>query len=142
MPARVHTRLSDAALSVDDAHVFVADRAAGATVTFTGVVRDHAEGRAVARLDYEAYAEAAEKAMADLAAEVAERWPALLAVWMEHRVGRLEIGDAAVVVAVSAPHRDTAFEAGRYAIDTLKATVPIWKHEHWADGGAHWPGTD
>ena len=78
--------------------------------------------------------------MADLAREVADRWP-VCAVWMEHRVGSLAVGDDAVIVAVSAPHRDEAFEAGRYGIDTLKAEVPIWKREHWAAGGTHWPGT-
>ena len=148
--ARTHTRLTDTPLSLDAAHAFVADPAAGASVTFTGMVRDHAvpdeepDGapRDVAGLDYEAYDEVATARLADLAGEVAEKWPDVLAIWAEHRTGRLAIGDLAVVVAVSSPHRHTAFEAGRHLIDTLKATVPIWKKEHWADGGAHWPGTD
>lgn len=156
---RVHTALSEDPLSLDAAAAFVADRRAGATVTFTGVVRDHArdgagggaEGtattddgpvRPVTGLDYEAYAELAEQRMAELAAQTAERWPALCAIWAVHRVGRLGVGDAAVVVSVSSPHRHTAFDAGRHLIDELKATVPIWKQEHWADGGTHWPGTD
>jgi molybdopterin synthase catalytic subunit len=63
------------------------------------------------------------------------------AVWLEHRTGALAIGEPSVVVAVSAPHRDEAFAAARYGIDTLKATVPIWKQEHWRDGGRHWPGS-
>ncbi len=150
---RLHTAISTDPLSLDDAHAFVADQAAGASVTFTGVVRDHAiddaehgdgsgERRAVTGLDYEAYESAAEQRLAELAAQVAERWPDLCAAWAVHRTGSLAIGDTAVVVAVSSPHRDTAFEAGRHFIDTLKATVPIWKKEHWADGGYHWPGTD
>ena len=142
MPARLHARLSATRLSVDAAHAFVADPRAGATVVFTGVVRDHADGRAVARLTYEAYQEAAQGGLEELAATTATKWPDLTAVWLEHRVGDLDIGHAAVVVAVSAPHRAEAFEAGRFAIDTLKATVPIWKQEHWADGGTHWPGSD
>ena len=153
---RWHTAISDEPLSVDEAQGFIADTRAGATVTFTGVVRDHAiddravedgEGgtgasRSVAGLDYEAYVELAEQRLAELAVQVSERWPDLCAGWAVHRVGRLAVGDPAVVVAVSSPHRHTAFDAGRHMIDELKATVPIWKHEHWADGGAHWPGTD
>ncbi len=140
MVARLHTRLSSMALSWDAARAFVADPSAGGIVAFAGVVRDHADGAAVVGLDYEAYEEQAERSMADLAREVADRWP-VCAVWMEHRVGSLAVGDDAVIVAVSAPHRDAAFEAGRYGIDTLKAEVPIWKREHWAAGGTHWPGT-
>ncbi|CAN5211048.1 molybdenum cofactor biosynthesis protein MoaE [soil metagenome] len=154
--ARWHTGITDQPLSLDDAAAFVADRRAGATVTFTGVVRDHAHddetealdpasgapARPVTGLDYEAYTEVAEQRLAELAAEVSAKWPDLLAGWAVHRVGQLLVGDTAVVVAVSSPHRDTAFEAGRHMIDTLKATVPIWKREHWADGGSHWPGTD
>jgi molybdopterin synthase catalytic subunit len=144
---RVRTALSDAPLSLDDAHAFVADPAAGASVVFTGIVRDHAADdggrvRDVRGLDYEAYAEVAERRMAELADQVAARWPDLCAVHAVHRVGALAVGDLAVVVAVSSPHRHTAFDAGRHLIDELKATVPIWKREHWAEGGTHWPGTD
>ncbi len=138
---RLHTALTSEPLSVVAAHEYVADPAAGALCVFTGTVRNQTEGRAVDRLHYEAYAERAEPALAELAAEVARRWPQVRAVWMEHRVGTLEIGEPAVVVAVSAGHRDQAFEAARHGIDTLKATVPIWKQEHWADGGTHWPGS-
>ncbi|MGI9017304.1 MAG: molybdenum cofactor biosynthesis protein MoaE [Euzebya sp.] len=153
---RWYTAIIDTALSVDAAHQFVADPRAGAAVTFTGVVRDHAVDeeaptdragddatvRAVTGLEYEAYTSVARQRLAQLAVEVGTRWPDLCAGWAVHRVGSLAVGDIAVVVAVSSPHRDTAFEAGRYLIDTLKATVPIWKKEHWADGGHHWPGTD
>lgn len=152
-PTRWHTAISEVALSSDEANAFVADPRAGATVVFTGLVRNHAldddagapQGgavRPVTGLDYEAFTEMAERRLRDLAADVSAKWPDLCAAWAVHRVGRLAVGDAAVIVAVSSPHRDTAFEAGRHLIDTLKATVPIWKKEHWADGGSHWPGTD
>ncbi len=148
-----HTAICDEPLSTDAAQAFVAHPSAGASVIFTGVVRDHAldddeqgEGsgrrRAVSGLDYEAYTDLAERVLEELAVDVQQRWPELCAGWAVHRVGRLSVGDIAVVVAVSSPHRDTAFDAGRYLIDTLKETVPIWKKEHWAEGGHHWPGTD
>jgi molybdopterin synthase catalytic subunit len=139
--ARLSTRLTDAPLSTADALAFCADPAAGAVVLFSGVVRDETDGRSVAALEYEAFAERAEAQMAQLAGQVAGRWP-VRAVWMEHRTGTLAIGEPSVVVAVSAPHRAEAFEACRYGIDELKATVAIWKRERWADGGGHWPGTD
>jgi molybdopterin synthase catalytic subunit len=142
MPARLHARLTDEPLSVQDAHGFVADPAAGATVVFTGTVRNQAEGRSVAGLNYEAYEEQASTQLATLSESITQKWPMVLAVWMEHRVGALAIGEPSVVVAVSAPHRVEAFDAARYGIDELKATVLIWKREHWSDGGSHWPGTD
>lgn len=142
MPARLHTRLTGESLSVQDAHAFVADAAAGASVVFTGSARNHADGRAVTGLDYEAYEEQASAQIAWLAQAVGEKWPGALAIWMEHRVGTLAIGEPSVVVAVSAAHRVDAFDAARFGIDELKATVAIWKKEHWADGATHWPGTD
>jgi len=140
--SRLHTRLTDTPLAPDQAHVFCGDPAAGAVVVFTGNVRAETDGRAVVALDYEAYPERAEAQLADLAGQVARRWPAARAVWLEHRTGTLAIGEPSVVVGVSAGHRAEAFEAARWAIDTLKATVAIWKREHWADGEAHWPGAD
>lgn len=139
--ARRHTALAEDPLSVDAAYAFATDPAAGAVVVFAGTTRDHSEGRGVAALSYEADAERARRQLTDLAADMAGRWPTVCAVWLEHRVGTLSIGEPAVVVAVSAPHRDEAFEAARYGIDTLKATVAIWKQEHWADGGSHFPGS-
>jgi molybdopterin synthase catalytic subunit len=141
MAARTHVRLSAEPLSVGGALRFVADPAAGGRVLFTGAARGHAQGRAVEALEYEAFGERAEQVLADLAAGAAERWPGLCAVWIEHRTGRLAIGEEAVVVAAGAPHREEAFAAARWLIDTLKAEAPIWKKEHWAGGGAHWPGT-
>jgi molybdopterin synthase catalytic subunit len=139
---RTHTRLSAEPLSVDAAYAFAADPAAGAVVVFTGTVRDHSEGRGVAGLEYEAFEERARAQLAALAASVVRRWPQVRAVWLEHRVGSLGIGEPAVVVAVSAAHREEAFTAARTGIDELKAEVAIWKKELWADGGGRWPGSD
>lgn len=109
----------------------------GAQVLFTGTVRDHSDGREdVSRLDYEAYSEAAMDRLEALAAELRRRFPGVGRVALLHRVGALSVGEAAVVVAVCAPHRAEAFEAARFGIDTLKATVPIWKRETWAGGQA------
>lgn len=110
----------------------------GAVVTFTGTARDHAPGRPdVRRLEYEAYDGPAEERMRAVAAEARRRWPAIGRVALLHRTGTLEVGDAAVVVAVSSAHRAEAFDAARFAIDELKRTVPIWKRETW-DGGESW----
>jgi molybdopterin synthase catalytic subunit len=131
------------ALSADPLPVEAASRwivlpSCGATVTFTGTARDHAEGRpGVHRLEYEAYEGPAGARLEALCAEVRARWPEVGRVALLHRTGVVELGDAAVVVAVSAPHRGAAFEAARFAIDELKRTVPIWKRESW-DGGQSW----
>lgn len=106
----------------------------GAVVVFHGVVRDHADGgRGVLYLEYEAYPEMAEAQMRAIGDELRARW-AVQDVAMVHRIGRVEIGEASVVIAVASPHRGEAFDACEYAIDTLKATVPIWKKEVFADG--------
>ena len=113
----------------------------GAVVVFSGTVRDHAEGReGVEQLVYEAYEDAARARFATIAAEARTRWPAMGRLAILHRLGPLAVTDSAVVVAVSSAHRHDAFEAARFLIDTLKETVPIWKHETWRDG-ADW-GTD
>ena len=106
---------------------------AGAIVTFDGVVRNHARGKKVTHLFYEAYPEMAEKEMKKIRQETLERW-SLEGMAMAHRTGRLEIGDSSVFIAISAAHRAEAFEACRFAIDSLKTTVPIWKKEHYEDG--------
>ena len=112
--------------------------ACGAVVHFAGTARDHSTDRpGVDLLEYEAYAEVVEPRLGDIAAEMRRRWDDLGRIALLHRVGPVEVGDPAVVVAVSAPHRDAAFEAARFAIDTLKATVPIWKRERW-QGGQSW----
>ena len=111
---------------------------AGAIVTFEGVVRDHHEGRAVTRLEYEAYDSMARAEMVRIAAEV-ETSMVGVRVACGHRIGTLEVGEVAVVCAASAPHREEAFSACRRLIDELKHRVPIWKREHGPDG-ASWVG--
>jgi molybdopterin synthase catalytic subunit len=125
-------------LPVAMASAWVVRARCGATVTFTGTARDHAPGRdGVHRLEYEAYEGPAVERMEALVAEVRARWPDLGRVALLHRTGVVELEDAAVVVAASAPHRAEAFEAARFAIDELKRSVPIWKREAWA-GGESW----
>lgn len=130
--------LSEHDLPVDAASSWVVRPDCGATVTFTGTARDHADGRpGVHRLEYEAYEGPARARLRAVADEVRTRWPEVGRVALLHRTGGLAIGDAAVVVAVSAPHRGAAFDAARFAIDELKRTVPIWKREAW-EGGESW----
>jgi molybdopterin converting factor subunit 1 len=113
----------------------------GAIVTFAGVVRDNVGGRATAWLVYEAYAPMAEKVLARLADEARARWE-IGRVAIHHRVGRLEIGETAVLVVVAAPHRRAAFEAAAWIMDRIKEVAPIWKKEHWADGTSQWVGSE
>ena len=105
----------------------------GAVIVFRGVARRHSRGRDVVHLEYEAYPEMAEKVMAQIGEEIQQRWP-VSRVAIVHRTGVLEIGQASVVIAISAPHRGEAFEASQYAIDRLKQIVPIWKKEVWSSG--------
>jgi molybdopterin synthase catalytic subunit/molybdopterin converting factor small subunit len=113
--------------------------AAGAVVLFLGTVREHSRGRQVHHLEYEAYEALARREMARIAEHAVQRWGVRIA--MVHRVGTLSIGEISVAIAVAAPHRRDAFEAGRFAIDTLKQTVPIWKKEVWS-AGSEWIGQD
>ena len=110
---------------------------AGAVCTFLGTVREMTGDRRTASLDYEAYPEMALRQMAELEEKARLRWP-IQDVALVHRVGHLDLGEVSVVVAVSCPHRDQAFEACRWLIDTLKEVVPIWKKEVWADGTEEW----
>src|SRR5687768_16426484 len=123
-----------------EAEAAVAATDTGATVTFTGTVRDHARGQAVTALEYESYAPAAEKMLERVADEIRDRW-GLERVAIIHRVGLLPPGEASVVIAISSTHRDAAFDACRYAIARLKEIVPIWKKEFYADG-ATWIGSE
>ena len=116
----------------------VEDERAGANATFVGTVRAQSRGRQVVRLEYEAYEGMAENVMADLAGQLRERYD-LCAIAITHRVGVCEIGEASVVIAVSAPHRQDALAACKDAIDTLKETVPLWKKEVY-EGGEEWIG--
>jgi molybdopterin synthase catalytic subunit len=109
--------------------------AIGAVVVFLGVVRDHAEGREdVVALTYEAYEEPAMRRLAEIVAGVRGEWPAIDRVAVVHRLGRLALSETAVAVVVSSPHRAEAFVAAQACIDRVKASVPIWKKEHWSDG--------
>ena len=121
-------------LSPDAVAASVGDPAAGGIVIFSGVVRNEKDGRPVKYLEYEAHAPMAEAKMREIGAAVRRRWPTVKAVTMLHRIGRLEIGESSVVIAVSAAHRKEAFEACHYAIDALKQSVPVWKKEHFEDG--------
>jgi molybdopterin synthase catalytic subunit/molybdopterin converting factor small subunit len=131
-------RVTEEPLSLEAVVAEVADERAGGIATFTGTVRRQSRGREVTHLEYEAYAEMAEETMAKLAADLEGRHE-LCAVAIHHRVGRLELGEASVVIAVSAPHRQAALQACREAIDTLKETVPLWKKEVYG-GGEEWIG--
>jgi molybdopterin synthase catalytic subunit len=109
----------------------------GAVVLFSGTVRDHADDReGVTHLEYEAYESQVVPRLEAITAELRARWPMAGRVVLLHRIGRLELADSAVVVVVSSPHRPEAFAAARFGIDSLKASVPIWKRERWAEGEA------
>ena len=121
------------------AQVALADM--GAVVTFSGIVRNNFAGRATTFLEYEAFAPMAEKVLRQLADEAHVRWQTG-PIAIHHRVGRLEIGEMAVVIVVAAPHRHEAFEAAEWLMDRIKAVAPIWKKEHWADGASEWVGDE
>ena len=135
--------LTDDELPIGDAYSWAVRPDCGAVVLFSGTIRDHAEGRSgVEHLTYEAYEEQAVQRFAAIGDELRVRWPDVGRVVLLHRVGRLQIGESSVIAVVSAPHRPDAFDGARFAIDALKETAPIWKHEVWADGadwgtGAH-----
>ena len=130
-------RVTTEPLDVQQVHDLVKRPSDGAVVTFDGIVRNNFDGRQVRYLEYEAYAAMAEKKMADIAAEVQAKF-AVGDVAMVHRIGRLEIGESSILIAVAAPHRQPAFEACAYAMDRVKQDVPVWKKEFFADGESHW----
>jgi molybdopterin synthase catalytic subunit len=117
----------------------VGDPGAGAIALFSGVVRRETQGRAVKFLEYEAHGPMALVKMREIGRMVRDRWPDVRRLALVHRIGRLEIGESSVLIAVSSPHRQQAFEACHFAIDTLKEIVPIWKKEHYR-GGEVWIG--
>jgi len=132
-------RVTQAPINTQELADFVADPTAGAMATFVGMTRNTNEGRQVTRLEYECYPGMAEKEMEKIAAEVLTRWP-IKKIAMLHRLGRVDIGEASVAIAVSSGHRHAAFEACHYAINQLKETVPIWKKELY-EGGELWIGS-
>ncbi len=130
--------IRDTPLSVDEVVASVADHAAGGTTLFIGTVREEDHGKPVTRLAYEAHP-TAEAELRRVAEKIAADFP-VTAIAAVHRVGELALGDIAVIVAVAAPHRGEAFAASRRLIDDLKAQVPIWKHQFFADGTSEWVG--
>jgi len=130
------TELRAEPLSVDEIQAVAADPAAGAVVVFAGAVRDHDHGRGVTALSYSAHPSAAAE-LSRVAEKIAASYP-VVSLAVAHRTGDLQIGDLAVVAAVGAAHRQVAFEACLALIDELKATVPIWKHQLFADGTSEW----
>jgi molybdopterin synthase catalytic subunit len=126
-------------LSLDEVRAAVADPAAGGIALFAGAVRDSDHDRGVSGLSYSAHPSAADE-LRRVAEAIAEKYP-VIGIAAVHRVGDLAIGDLAVVLAVSCPHRAEAFNACRDLIDILKASVPIWKHQRFDDGTAEWVGT-
>ena len=128
-----HFRILERPITADELIPHVLTDAYGAVATFSGTVRNHARGKSVTGLTYEAYPEMAEAEMRKIALEVYARWPDCR-VAMLHRIGKLEIGEVSVAIAVATPHRKESFAACAFAIDRLKETVPIWKKEAYADG--------
>ena len=132
----VRSALTTSPLSVTEHESVVAHPAAGAVVSFAGVVRDHDSGRGVARLIYEAHP-SAESVLAEVAAEIAKD-PAVYGVAVSHRVGELTVGDVALAAAVATAHRGEAFAVCARLVDTVKARLPVWKHQHFSDGTDEW----
>ena len=128
--------ITAAPISVDEVSRRVSSPAVGAVVSFAGIVRGTNAGRQVRYLEYETYPEMAETTLAQIAEEIEARWP-VEQVAIVHRVGRLEIGETSVIVAVASGHRQGAFEAAHYAIDRIKEIVPVWKKEYF-EGGEIW----
>jgi molybdopterin synthase catalytic subunit len=127
-----------APLSLQDVYALADDPGNGAVVVMSGTVRNQTDGKPVVFLEYQAYEPMALRVFGQIAAEIRVRWPDVRRVVIHHRTGKLEIGEISVLVAVGCPHRGEAFEACRFAIDTLKHNAPIWKKEHWQDGSSNW----
>jgi len=132
-----HFEFSRGELNLEACRARIFSPSAGAYVSFEGWIRDHNEGQAVKRLEYEVYRPLAEKEGARIIDEAIERYGVEHAVCI-HREGLLELGECAVIVCVSSPHRGEAFDACRYIIDQTKSRLPIWKKEHYADGNSGW----
>lgn len=136
-PQSIRVTVGDRPIDSGELVSEVARPDSGATVLFLGTVRDHSPGKqGVTHLDYEVYAEQVEIKIAEIVSEAASRWP-ILSVAVEHRSGRVEVGESSVAVAVACAHRADAFSAARFIIDELKQRAPIWKKEFWP-GGSEW----
>lgn len=133
--------LTDKTIDVTGVLAGVQSHRAGALVLFLGTTREFTGEKQTSWLEYEAYSEMARVKLEQLEAEARRRWP-LCECAIVHRLGRLELGEASVAIAVSSPHRGDAFQAGQWLIDTLKQVVPIWKKEIWTDGTSEWVHPD
>ena len=129
--------LTEQPIELSDYEALVSHESVGAVVGFAGVVRDHDGGRSVTRLEYSAHP-SAQQTLADVAAEIAADSNGVRAIAVSHRIGTLQIGDAALVAAVAADHRAAAFETCARLVDTVKARLPVWKHQFFADGSDQW----
>nr|WP_256558292.1 molybdenum cofactor biosynthesis protein MoaE [Halobacillus sp. A1] len=125
--------ITEEPISIEQTVSLVSSPNAGAVNTFIGTVREFTKGKRTLYLEYQAYAAMAEAKLAEIGQEISQNWPETKTA-ITHRVGKLEIEDIAVVIAVSSPHRGDSYEASRYAIERIKEIVPIWKKEHWEDG--------
>ncbi|MBW4509017.1 MAG: molybdenum cofactor biosynthesis protein MoaE [Scytonematopsis contorta HA4267-MV1] len=125
-------------LSVEDVYAKADDSANGAVVIMSGMVRNKTDGKAVEFLEYQAYEPMALQVFYQIAAFIRQQWTDVTRVVIHHRIGNLRVGEISVLIAVGCPHRSEAFEACRYAIDTLKKNAPIWKKEIWQDGSKTW----
>jgi molybdopterin synthase catalytic subunit len=136
----VRAELSERTIELAQHEALVAHQSAGAVVGFAGVVRDHDGGRTVMRLEYSAHP-SAQQTLAEVAAEIAADCHGVRAIAVSHRIGTLQIGDAALVAAVAADHRGAAFETCERLVDAVKARLPVWKHQFFADGTDEWVGS-
>lgn len=136
----VRAALSEQVIDLAEHEALVLHRAAGAVVGFVGMVRDHDGGRSVTRLEYSAHP-SAHQVISEVAAEIAKSSQGVRAIAVSHRIGALNIGDAALVAAVAADHRAAAFETCALLVDTVKARLPVWKHQLFADGSDEWVGS-
>lgn len=133
-----HFAITLAPLSLEEVYALADDAANGAIVVMSGMVRNQTDGRPVVSLEYQAYEPMAMQVFKQIAVQIRQTWTGVTHVIIHHRVGRLHIGEVSVLVAIGCPHRTEAFEACKYAIDTLKHNAPIWKKEHWEDGSSSW----
>ena len=137
MTVIVRAALTDQLIDSNEHEALVSHHAAGAVVVFAGVVRDHDGGRTVTRLDYSSHP-SAEQTLADVVAEVVAGSGGVRAIAVSHRVGTLQVGDAALIAAVAADHRQAAFETCAHLVDKVKERLPVWKHQFFADGTDEW----
>jgi molybdopterin synthase catalytic subunit len=133
-----HFTITFAPLSLEEVYALADDPANGAVVVMSGMVRNQTDGQPVVALEYQAYEPMAIEVFKQIAAQIRQAWSDVTHVVIHHRIGKLEIGEISVLVAIGCPHRTEAFAACQYAIDTLKHNAPIWKKEHWANGSTSW----